>query len=197
MTAPPLLRSPDLLNAQESLLLIVDVQERLMPTIVESSKITRNCGILVRAAAIFDVPLVVTEQYPKGLGRTVPELAQVIEATGTAVPQPEKLRFSAAEATEWPPAAEKTDSRHQVVIAGIETHICVLQTALDLLALGYRVYLCTDAVSSRHLSDHEVAINRLRDSGAIVTTTESVLFEWCEAAGTDQFRRIRDLVVGK
>lgn len=188
-------RSPDLLNASESLLLLVDMQERLVPTVLKSSEITRKCEILARGAAIFGVPLVVTEQYPKGLGQTVPELAQILKTVGRTDPRPEKLRFSAAEATGWPPAAERDDSRHHVVIAGIETHICVLQTALDLLAIGYRVFICVDAVSSRSSTDHEIALTRLRDSGAIVTTTESVLFEWCETAGGEQFKQIRDLVI--
>lgn len=191
----PLSRSPDLLSAKESLLLAVDLQERLVPTIANGGQIVRKCGMLARGAAIFSVPLIVTEQYPKGLGHTVPELAEILETSGHSSPRPQKLRFSAAEATGWPPAAERTDSRHQIVIAGIETHICVLQTALDLLAIGYRVYICVDAVSSRSSIDHDVALNRLRDSGAITVTTESVLFEWCESAGNDKFKQIRELVV--
>ena len=194
MPSEPPARSPELLSASESLLLVVDVQERLLPQIAGREQVVRGCRLLSAGAELFSVPTVVTEQYPKGLGPTVPDLAGSLPA---AAVKAEKLRFSAAEATGWPTAGEREDGRHQVVIAGIETHICVLQTAIDLAAWGYRVFVCADATGSRLETDHAIALARLRDGGVTVTTTESVLFEWCEAAGTDRFRSLRDLVTGR
>lgn len=185
-------RSHDLLSAAESLLLVVDMQEKLLPHIARSDAIAENCIRLLRAAELFGVLTVLSEQYPKGLGPTVATVADAADsARATKI---EKLRFSVAEATAWPPAGERTDARHQVVMAGIETHICVAQTALDLLSRGYRVFIAADATGSRRDFDCDVALNRLRDGGAAVVTTESVLFEWCEAAGTEAFKAVRDLV---
>lgn len=184
-------RSPELLSPRESLFLAVDLQERLLPHILDHAAVIENCVRLLNAAKLFEVPVALSEQYPKGLGNTVPSV-------GTAVPDDavrgEKLRFSGADAVGWPAAGERSDGRHQVVLSGIETHICVLQTALDLLSRGYLVYVVADAVSSRRRSDHDVALARLRDSGAIVTTAESVLFEWCETAESEKFKAMRDLV---
>jgi nicotinamidase-related amidase len=187
-------RSPDLLSAAESLLLVIDVQERLMPHIAGGEAVEANCVRLLRAAELFGVLTVVSEQYPRGLGATVGKVTAA--ASSSAATKIEKLRFSAAEATGWPPAGEREDGRHHVVIAGVETHVCVLQTAFDLLSRGYRVFVAADATGSRRDVDYDVALNRLRDGGAAVVTTESVLFEWCEAAGTEAFRAVRDLVKG-
>lgn len=188
-------RNPDLLSPPESLLFVVDMQQRLLPHIGESETVTANCGRLIEAATLFEVPLTVTEQYPKGLGHTVEPIARLLDSDGsTSFPVAEKLRFSGAEATGWAAAGERSDPRHQVVLAGIETHICILQTALDLLSMGYRVHVVVDAVGSRHRHDHDTAISRLRDSGVTVTTTESVLFEWCETAESEKFKALRDLV---
>jgi nicotinamidase-related amidase len=188
-------RSPDLLSPLESLLFVVDMQERLLPHIVEHEAVALNCSRLMKAARLCSVPILVSEQYPKGLGATVPGITSLLSGPdGIPVGRVEKLRFSGAEATGWLPAGERDDSRHQVVLAGIETHICILQTALDLLSMGYRVYVVADAVGSRRRFDHDIALARLRDSGATVTTTESVLFEWCETADADAFKGIRDLV---
>lgn len=198
---PDFARSSELLSAPASLLLIVDVQERLTPHITDSTAVVENCERLIRGAAIFDVPVVVTEQYPRGLGPTIPALSQLLSQGTDDAPlnsRPirisEKLRFSAADATGWPAAGERDDGRHQVVVAGLETHICVLQTSLDLLSRGYRVFVVADATGSRRLLDRDIARCRLRDSGATVTTVESILFEWCEVAGTDRFRLLRELV---
>lgn len=190
MTNMPSPRSPDLLCAAESLLLVVDMQERLLPRIDNTALVQKQCEKLLRAAEIFDVPACLTEQYPGGLGSTIPELV----AAAPPRERPEKIRFSGALATGWPRAAERDDARTQVVIGGIETHICVLQTALDLLSWGYRVHVAADAVGSQRTSDHEPALRRLRDAGVTITTTESVLFEWCEEAGTERFRRMRELL---
>ena len=201
MSETPFLRSTESLSAASSLLVIVDVQERLVPQIDNSDAVVDQCKRLLRGAGIFGVPGVVTEQYPRGLGATVPAISQFVPASdapatpaAAAVVRTDKLRFSAAEATGWPAAGDRDDGRHQVVVAGLETHICVLQTSLDLLSQGYRVFVAGDATGSRRAFDRDAAFNRLRDHGVIVTTVESILFEWCELAGTDRFRQLRDLV---
>ena len=182
----PYFRSRELLSRDDSRLLIVDVQEKFIPVIPVAAQLIANCRKLIQGANILAVPTFATEQYPQGLGATTPELAELLGD------RPEKLRFSSAECLGWTAAAD--DDRFQVVVAGIETHVCIQQTALDLIAAGYQVYVPADAVASRHKHDWRYALQRLRDSGATITTTESVLFEWAEVAGTDEFRQISRLV---
>src|SRR5690606_31489435 len=137
-------------------------------------------------------PVFATEQYPRGLGPTVPELAELLSE------RPEKQRFSCAEALAWGSANEPTDpqlrDRTKVVLAGIEAHVCVLQTALDLLADGYQVSVAAAAVGSRRRLDRQIGLQRMADTGAVITTTESILFEWCETAAADEFKEISRLV---
>jgi nicotinamidase-related amidase len=133
------------------------------------------------------MPVQATEQYPKGLGPTVPELAR-------RLPQrPDKVAFSCCAI---PSVVDnfRRAARPKLLLAGIETHVCVQQTALDLLALNFRVYIPADGVASRHALDHECALRRLENAGAIVTTCESAVFEWIGAAGTPQFKEISRLV---
>jgi nicotinamidase-related amidase len=176
----------------ESRLLIVDVQEKLMPAIPVCESLIANCRKLIEAAKLFGVPVSATEQYAKGLGPTVPQLRELLDG----VPIPDKVCFSAAECLGWGTAAEQSDGRFQVVVAGIEAHVCVLQTVLDLLSSGYQVFIPADALASRAKLDWKTALRRMSASGAIVTTTESVLFEWCVAAGTPEFKRISQLIKG-
>jgi nicotinamidase-related amidase len=182
----PYFRSRELLSRDDSRLLIVDVQEKFMPVIPVARQLVANCRKLIEGATILGVPTFATEQYPKGLGATTPELAELLPD------RPEKLRFSSSECLGWTAAAE--DERFKIVVAGIETHVCIQQTALDLIAAGYQVYVPADAVASRHKLDWQFALQRLRDSGATITTTESVLFEWAEVAGTEEFKQIARLV---
>ncbi len=188
---PEYLRSRELVCRENSQLLIVDVQEKLLPHIPVRDLIVENCGRLIQGAQLLDVPVFATEQYPKGLGSTDKAIAESLGAV------PEKVRFSCAEVLNWPGAAERSDDRHQVVVAGIEAHVCVLQTVLDLLGLGYQVFVVADSVASRSKFDWQVALDRMSSSGAVVTTTESVLFEWCEVAGTEEFKSISRLVKGR
>ncbi|MEX0716435.1 MAG: hydrolase [Planctomycetaceae bacterium] len=184
----PYLRSPELISRRAARLLIVDVQEKLVPAIPVREKLIRNCRRLIEAARLFDVPVAATEQYPRGLGGTVRELAELIDEI------PDKARFSCAEVLNWGPAAEQREDRWQVIVAGMEAHVCVLQTVLDLLSLGYRVFVVADAVASRGKLDWRIALERMAASGAIITTTESVLFEWCEVSGTPEFKEVSRLV---
>jgi hypothetical protein len=182
------LRSTELLARSASRLLIVDVQEKLTPAIPNAGQMISNCKRLITGAKILGVPVFATEQYPKGLGPIVPELASLLGD------RPAKVRFSCAECLGWGFAAEQTDDRHQIVVAGMEAHVCVLQTVLDLLAHGYRVFVPADAVASRSEFDGNIALQRLSSCGATIVSTESVLFEWCEVAGTPEFKQISQLV---
>src|SRR5262245_17716503 len=182
------LRSPELLSRNECRLLIVDVQEKLVPKIFELDRLLANCRMLIQGAGILGVPVFATEQYPKGLGHTVPQLAELLG------PPAQKLRFSCAEALDWGAAREDTCDRFQIVVAGMEAHVCVLQTVLDLLGSGFQVYVPADAVSSRGELDWKIALERMSNAGATIVTTESVLFEWCEVSGSPEFKQISQLI---
>jgi nicotinamidase-related amidase len=186
----PYVRSPDLLSRDDSRLLVVDVQEKLLPLIPAAAQMVANCRKLIDGARILGVPVSVTEQYPKGLGRTTPELAEHLPAAG------EKLRFSSAEVLGWGFAGDDPAAPQKIVVCGIEAHVCVQQTVLDLISFGYRVYVPADAVASRGELDWQFALDRMSTSGAVITTTESVLFEWCEIAGTPEFKEISRLIKG-
>ena len=188
--SPPYARSPELLSRGDSRLLLVDVQEKLLPSIPVAPQMVANCRKLLQGAKILGVPVAATEQYPKGLGRTAPELTEL-------TPAPlEKVRFSSAEVLGWGFAGDDPSAPQKIVVCGIEAHVCVQQTVLDLLAQGYRVYVPADAVASRGELDWQFALDRMAASGAVVTTTESVLFEWCETAGTSEFKEISRLIKG-
>jgi len=181
-------RSPELLARGESRLLIVDVQEKLIPKIFSLDRMIANCRTLIQGAKILGVPVAATEQYPKGLGGTTLRLAELLDG---AMP---KLRFSCAEVLDWGMAAEQADNRFQVVVAGMEAHVCVLQTVFDLVGSGFQVFVVADAVSSRTEFDWKIALDRMASGGATIVTTESVLFEWCEVSGTPEFKQISQLI---
>jgi len=178
------LRSPLVLHREQSRLVIVDMQEKLLPAISGRTSVVDWVKFLAEGAKLFGVPIHITEQYPQGLGPTIPELAAF------ANPRPAKQRFSGVEALGWPAASETEDGRHQIVVCGIEAHVCVLQTVFDLIAMGYSVFLPVEALGSRSPFDREVAIERLRDAGATIITVESVLFEWCETSGAAEFKTL-------
>lgn len=184
------LRSTELLHRTSSQVLIVDVQERLVTALDESSRqsLIENCRFLVEGARLLGVPVTATEQYPQGLGPTVNNLVELIPN------RPAKKQFSAFAATGWPPAAVTTDDRFQIVVAGMETHVCVLQTAFDLIAAGYQVSVVVDAVAARNDLSHQTALQRMASSGATLTTVEAVLFEWCETAEAAEFKQLSALV---
>ena len=182
--------SHELLSRAESRLLIVDMQEKILPVINDHDSVLANCLKLIEAAKILDVPATATEQYPKGLGPTFAEIAQRVSD------RPEKIEFSCLNCLEWNATGSDPEGRFKVVVAGIESHVCVLQTVLDLLSQGFRVFVAADAVGSRKPLDRDIALQRMASSGAVITTTESVLFEWCERAGTPEFKEISRLVRG-
>lgn len=178
-----------LINAASSLLLIIDMQERLLPAISDASDVERNCAILIKAASRRGAPLVVTEQYPKGLGRTVPGLSELLPQNSTM----EKLEFSCARNAEIMKRLEAT-GRKQVVVCGVEAHVCVLQTAMDLQSRGFDVFVAIDACGSRREESKQVASARLSAAGISVVTTEMVVFEMLETAGSPDFRELSKLI---
>lgn len=182
-------RHPDQLVPTQSRLLIVDLQEKLLPVLPHSQSILAANLALVSAASLFSVPITLTEQYPRGLGHTVSELSLPADC-----PKLEKLEFSAAAVLNWPESEPLDQPRQQVVLAGIEAHICVLQTALDLLARGYRVYVAADAVGSFAPADAKQALERIWAAGGYVASVESILFEWCETAAVPQFKALSQIV---
>jgi len=185
--ANPLPRSPELMGPGDTGLLVVDVQVKLVPAIAGHERVVWNVRRLIDGAGILGLPVAATEQYPKGLGSTVPELAERLGEI------PSKLSFSCGGC---PAIFEDLRRRdvHKLLVCGIEAHVCVQQTVLDLLAGGWQVYVAVDAVGSRREIDYRTALGRMDSAGATLTTTEAALFEWCEAAGTPEFKRISRLV---
>jgi nicotinamidase-related amidase len=173
-----------LLDAQRSALLIVDLQHRLLPAIHDGEQVLGNCLWLIRVAQRLQVPVVASEQYPKGLGPSVLPIRELLPA-GAFV---EKTHFSCvAEGCLQPLPAY---AREQWVVAGTEAHVCVLQTVLDLCAAGKRTFVVADAIGSRDPANRALAIERMRQHGAEVVSREMVAFEWLARAGTDLFREI-------
>lgn len=172
-----------LIDARKSCLLVVDVQERLLPAIHEVERVVENVAWLMSVASELEVPILVSEQYPRGLGHTAPELRELIPEGALM----EKLHFSCAAAPECRDRILGLE-REQIVLAGLEAHVCVLQTALGLLREGCEVYVVADAVGSRRPRSAELGLERMRDEGARVVDREMVAFEWLGRAGTDQFR---------
>jgi nicotinamidase-related amidase len=168
-------------------LLVIDVQDKLMEKIPGKEGIVARIGQLVEGARILQVPVQATEQYPKGLGPTVPELSGRLSA------RREKLSFSCAGLPEVAPSFQAKGVK-KVLLAGVETHVCVLQTAFDLSAQGFQVYVAADATGSRHEMDGELGLRRMEKAGIVLTTTEAALFEWTERAGTPEFKQISQLI---
>jgi nicotinamidase-related amidase len=183
-------RHPWLLDSVQSLVVLVDVQEKIIPAIANHESIVQECRVLLQAARLLSVPVLVTEQYPKGLGPTMPVLRNEIPDAGCV----EKTTFSCCESTVFM-AALQDQRRRQLVLAGIEAHVCMMQTALDLLASGYQVHVPVGATGSRMERNKEIALQRLHAAGGILTTTESVLFEWLANAKHPAFRTVQKLIL--
>lgn len=181
------------LDREAAVLVVVDVQERLVPAI-DKDLYTRSLGnlkVVIEAAGTMGLPIVLTEQYPKGLGRTVPDVLRALE--GKAYERIEKISFSCARDKTFLDAMAKT-RRRQVVLIGMETHVCVYQTSVDLINAGYEVFVLDDAVSSRFLHNYHSGIRALRDAGAVVVSTETAVFQLMKAAGTPEFKKISSLI---
>ena len=170
-------------------LIVVDIQERLLPAIHERERVVANAVRLVKGAAIMGLPIFVTEQYRKGIGPTVPEVAAAVPGFAPM----EKLAFSACGASGFVAALESKQIS-DAVLCGIEAHVCVTQTCLDLLDKGFRVFVAADAVSSRTPENYRFGLERMSAAGAVIVSTEMVLFELLGQAGTAEFKQVLPLV---
>ena len=181
-------RSPALMTLENSALVLIDVQEKLMPAMANNARLTARIQLMVKGCGLLNIPIVVTEQYQKGLGATVPDVELLLSSANVAA-RAEKTMFSVRAASEAFASLARQGITN-LVIVGIETHVCVAQSALDLLANGFEVCVCADAVGSRKDRDHETALRRMESSGVILSTVEAVLFEWCENANQESFKKI-------
>ena len=175
-------------SKEHTALLVIDVQERLMPVIFEKEKLFDNVNKLLRGAEILGLETLVTEQYPKGLGNTCKEI-QLGENPNIV----EKVCFSSMlsePVSDW----LKLSNVKSLIICGVESHICVLKSTLDALAQGYQVHVVADAVSSRTVENKQIALERMRQAGAFITSVEMILFMLLDQAGTDEFKAISKLI---
>lgn len=178
---------PTQMSSGDTGLLVIDVQEKLMTKIPGGDALVRNIAFLIDSARALDMPVQATEQYPKGLGVTTATLAQRLPE------RPAKTAFSCCAV---PAVVDnfRTQARPKVLLAGIETHVCVLHTALDMLALDFRVYVAVDAVASRYAADHTCALQRMERAGCTLVTSETAAFEWVGGAHHPGFKQISTLV---
>jgi nicotinamidase-related amidase len=179
--------------AESSQLVVIDVQVRLTAAMPPEAReqVIRNTGILLQAARLLELPVIATEQYPKGLGVTEAALTQHFPDNLDVVC---KTCFASSGAAGFNAALDAHPGRHQAILTGMEAHVCVLQSAMELLGRGYQVFVVEDAVSSRNEAHRQNAMARLRQAGAIVTNTESVLFEWLRDASHPHFKAITALI---
>jgi nicotinamidase-related amidase len=178
-----------ILQKSGTILVIIDMQEKLASAMNKKELIVRNCLNLIEAVKLLSIPFILTEQYPKGLGPTVSEIKD-------ALPSHEPIKKMAFDCCKEEDFLEKINSSHkkQVLLSGMETHICVLQTCLSLLSQGFAVHVVGDAVCSRKKTDFRTGIEMMRSAGAVITGTETALFQLLEKAGTDDFREISERI---
>jgi nicotinamidase-related amidase len=177
------------LDRTRAALAVIDVQEAFRPAVRDFDRVAHNTAVLVQGARALELPVLVTEQYPSGLGRTVPEVADHL----AGVEPLEKVCFSAVEAGGFH-AALAEGERDQVLLCGIESHVCVNQTAEDLLADGFEVHVAGDAVTSRTEENRDLGLHKMERAGAVLTSVETALFELLRAAGTPEFKQVQRLI---
>ena len=175
-----------LMKRNDSVLLIIDVQERLVTAMDSPREVINNCTKLLSVARRLNIPSIITEQYPEGLGQTIIDVRQV---AGKETQYFSKLEFSIMKNEQIKKEIEKLGKK-QIIIAGVETHICILQTAVELSEKGYEVYVVSNACSSRDNLQHAFALQRMNRNGVDVVSSEMVMFEWLEQAGTEEFKEI-------
>jgi nicotinamidase-related amidase len=174
---------------EQAVLLVIDIQERVFPATLEHEMLLKNVPLLIEGIKALGIPIIVTEQYVKGLGPTIPEIAGNI----TGLERIEKVSFSCCDEPRF--MMELASSGHDcVIIAGIESHVCVLQTAIDLQQNGYHPVVVEDCISSRKANDKMIALERMRKEGIVVTTYEAILFELLRFSGGETFKAISKLV---
>lgn len=176
------------LNREETLLMIIDIQDRLVPVMSDRDQVIHYSKILLHAAEEMNFPVLVTEQYPKGLGRTVPELLELVGEEQIFV----KNSFTAC--TDQVKEELERHGRKKILIAGMETHVCVFQTARDLLAAGYQVFLASDAVTSRTRFNYLNGLDLIQSMGAVITNTETAVFDLLKVSGTSEFKAMSALI---
>lgn len=186
-------------SPRRAVLLVIDIQDRLVPAMPTEirERVERNVAVLIEAARRFAIPVVASEQYPRGLGHTVPSLAAALDAESPGeVHRFEKTEFSACDAAAFPPLAAKLAAagRDQWVVTGMECHVCVWQTVRGLRGRGAAVHVVSDAVSSRTKANWRVGLDLARAAGALVTSTETVVFDLLCRAGTDDFKALSKLI---
>ena len=174
---------------ENSLLLIIDLQEAMLKVIPACEAVLGKTEQLIEAAQVLGVPIVVTEQYKKGLGGTHPQVLEKIEAPNIFP----KEHFSACLESGFLPAIDSLHKK-QVVVAGTEAHVCVLQTCLDMIQAGFQVHLAADAVASRRVENKDTAISQMQQAGVVISSAEIVIFEWAERANTEEFRKVLPIV---
>ncbi len=177
------------IKKEDATVIVVDVQERLFPHIHQHDVLEKNLAILLKGIHLLHVPVIVTEQYPSGLGATIPSIRELI----TGFNPVEKITFSCCDESKFLTELNKKNKKI-ILLAGIEAHVCVLQTVIDLIGNGYHPVIVEDCVSSRKANDKKVAIERMKHEGAIITTYESVLLELCREAGSATFKSISALI---
>lgn len=176
-----------LLNADDCALLVVDIQEKLLPPIFNKEKLVRNSQLLIRLAKLLNLPIVATTQYTKGLGGTIPEIASLLDGTATY----DKLEFSCFGSEPFCNELRALPgSRNTLLVCGMEAHICVAQTVLGALNKGYLVHVAADAIGSRAESDWEIGLKRMEAAGAVVSSTEMMMYELMRASGTPIFKEM-------
>ena len=177
-----------ILNQEQAVVMIIDIQERLVPAMIVADDIIHKTNILIAAAKELQLPIITTEQYPKGLGPTVAQIKSHIDPNYIF----EKTSFTAY--TNQVKSTLKELGRKKIIVTGMETHICVFQTVRDLLFEGYEVFIVSDAICSRTKTNYKNALALMRDMGAVITNTESVLFDLLKEAGTPQFKALSRLI---
>src|SRR5271166_2495648 len=176
-----------LLEAAECALIVVDIQEKLLPPIFNKEAMVRNSQLLIRLAKILSIPAMVTTQYSKGLGSTVPEIASLLAEVRTI----DKMEFGCFGSEEFRSVLKKLPGyRNTVLLCGMEAHICVTQTALGALNDGYLVHVASDAVGSRSESNWKIGLDRMRAAGAVISSTEMMMYELLRCSGTPQFKEL-------
>ena len=176
-----------LLDAAQCALIVVDIQEKLLPPIFNKEAMVRNSQLLIRLAKILSIPAMVTTQYSKGLGGTVPEIASLLTEVRTI----DKVEFSCFGSGEFRSGLKKLPgNRNTVLLCGMEAHICVTQTALGALNDGYLVHVASDAVGSRSEPNWKIGLDRMRDAGAVISSTEMMMYELLRCSGTPQFKEL-------
>jgi nicotinamidase-related amidase len=184
------MRHENTLDAAETALVIIDIQEAFRSSVSDFAEVSANVALMAHAAQLLNVPVLVTEQYPKGLGRTAGEILAVLPA---ALKPIEKTAFSSCGAQTFVDELERARAR-QVLVCGLEAHVCVNQTTHDLLARGYRVHLLTECITARAAHNREIGLAKMRQSGALPSSIETALFELMRDAAHEQFKAVQKLI---